>query len=112
MNKKGPISKDQSAFSPPKEGKPPKPRKPINKKSAKRKVADIEYKKLNIQFLSENATCAIYPQNFATEVHHKHCGKDRDKYYLDTNTWLSVSREGHLYIHNNPIEAREKGWLF
>lgn len=92
--------------------KPKNERKPIPKKSAKRKVADVEYKKLNIQFLKENTMCAIYPSKMATEVHHVHCGKDRDKYYLDTNTWLPVSREGHNFIHNNPKEAREKGWLF
>lgn len=112
INMPKPYSKAQSAFKPPKKDREVKPRKPIAKKSEKRKVADIEYKKLNIQFLSENTMCAIYPHLRATEVHHTHCGKDRDKYYLDTTTWLPVSREGHNHIHNNPKEAREKGWLF
>ena len=111
MRPKEPISKEQSAFKPNVKISNAKPRKPIAKKSAKRKVADIEYKKLNQQFLKENPMCAIYPSKMAIEVHHRHCGKDRDKYYLDTNTWMAVSREGHNLIHDFPKESREKGWL-
>jgi len=106
------YSKKDSTRHAARDEKPKKERKPIPKKSAKRKVADVEYKKLNIQFLSENTMCAIYPSKMSTEVHHTYSGKDRDKYYLDTTTWLPVSREGHNYIHSNPLEAREKGWLF
>jgi hypothetical protein len=106
------YTKEDSTRHSPREPKEKKAPKQIPKKSAKRKVADVEYKKLNQQFLKDNPMCAIYPSKMAIEVHHRHCGKDRDKYYLDTTTWLPVSREGHNYIHSNPLEAREKGWLF
>lgn len=106
-----PYSKEKSAFKPNVKVSNAKPKKPIPKRSAKRKVADVEYKKLNIQFLKENPMCAIYPSKMATEVHHVRCGKDRDKYYLDITTWMAVSREGHNLIHSFPKEAREKGWL-
>ena len=105
------YTKEDSTYHSEREKKEAKKPKPIAKKSAKRKVKDVEYKKLNQQFLKDNPMCAVYPSKMAIEVHHTYCGKDRDKYYLDTTTWLPVSREGHNWIHNNPNEARAKGWL-
>ena len=85
---------------------------PINKVSDKRKIENLKYKVLRIEFLGkpENQICPItgYP---ATEIHHTFCGKNRAKYYLDTTTWIAVSRDGHNWIHDNPKEAREKGLL-
>lgn len=97
-------------------GKPPnlklKSMKPIPKFSAKRSIENLKYSTQRIIFLgkAENKICPItgWP---ATEVHHTFCGKDRSKYYLDENTWLAVSRDGHNWIHDNPKEAREKGYL-
>lgn len=87
--------------------------KPISKVSDKRKIENAKYSVLRIEFLGkpENKICPItgWP---ATEVHHKWCGKDRPKYYLDTTTWMAVSRDGHNWIHDNPIEARELGYLY
>lgn len=107
-----PYSKEQSTRHAAKEVKEKAKPKRIPKKSAKRKVADVEYKKLHIQFLKENTMCAVYPSKMATEVHHMRCGGDRDKYYLDTNTWLPVSREAHNWIHLFPKEARLLGFLY
>ena len=81
--------------------------KPI---SEKRKQDNKEYKKLREKYLKENPKCEITGLK-ATEIHHKYSGKDRDKYYLDTSTWMAVSRKAHNYIHKSPKEAREKGWL-
>lgn len=92
-----------------------KPKKPyiIPKVSNKRKIEDLKYAAQRIVFLGkkENRICPItgWP---ATEVHHKWCGKDRAKYYLDESTWLAVSRDGHNWIHDNPKESRELGYLF
>jgi hypothetical protein len=84
----------------------------IPKVSDKRKVENAKYLVLRIEFLGkkENNICPItkYP---ATEIHHTYCGKDRAKYYLDTTTWIAVSRDGHNWIHDNPKEARELGYL-
>ena len=84
----------------------------IKKVSEKRKLQDIEYKKLRLEFLSkpENQICPISKQQ-TVEVHHTYSGKDRSKYYLDTTTWLAVSRDGHNWIHNHPKDARELGYL-
>ena len=86
--------------------------KPIKKVSEKRKVENKEYTVKRLKFLtqSENLRCPITGQK-ATEVHHTYCGKDRAKYYLDSDTWLAVSRDGHNWIHDNPAESREKGYL-
>lgn len=89
-----------------------KPLYVIPKVSKKRQIDNSKYSVLRIEFLGkpENQKCPItgYP---ATEIHHTYCGKDRDKYYLDTTTWIAVSRDGHNYIHDHPKESREKGYL-
>lgn len=96
--------------------KPPniklKPLYKIPKVSQKRKLENAKYLVLRVEFLSkkENQICPISKQP-ATEIHHTYCGKDRAKYYLDTSTWISVSRDGHNWIHDNPKESRELGYL-
>ncbi len=86
--------------------------KPIAKFSKKRQIENLQYQVLRIEFLSkiENKICPITKQ-LAIEIHHTYCGKDRAKHYLDTATWISVSRDGHNWIHDNPKEARELGFL-
>lgn len=90
-------------------GKQVKPPKPV---SDKRKVENKLYSALRTDFLNlpENHRCPISGQP-TTEVHHTFSGKDRSKYYLDTSTWLAVSRDGHNWIHDNPKESRELGYL-
>ena len=44
----------------------------------------------------------------SVDVHHM---KRRGKYFLDTSSWMAVSRQAHDWIHSNPKEATEKGWL-
>ena len=84
----------------------------IPKVSEKRKIDNLKYSAQRIVFLGkpENRICPITGWE-ATEVHHKWCGKDRAKYYLDESTWMAVSRDGHNWIHDNPKEARELGYL-
>ncbi|WP_215239299.1 hypothetical protein [Dyadobacter helix] len=68
------------------------------------------YSQLRKEFLEkfENMFCAVYPHLLATEVHHT---KGRGKYLNDTDTWLAVSREGHIWIHENPKLSRERGFM-
>lgn len=89
-------------------------RTPIKTVSDKRKAKDKIYRILRKEFLSrpDNQYCAVKPHLKSVEVHHKYCGKDRDKFYLDTTTWLAVSRAGHNWIHENPAQAREMNFLF
>ena len=86
-----------------------KAKKPIPKKSAKRSEDEKEYNFLRKEFLIDKY-CPITKKK-ATEVHHTYSGKDRDAHYLDVETWLAVSRMGHIWIHNNPKQARKLGYL-
>jgi hypothetical protein len=43
------------------------------------------------------------------DIHHT--AKRTGPNYLDTSTWLAVSREAHERIHANPSWAREMGFL-
>jgi len=90
----------------PKEKKKPKK---INQRSAKRIEDDKEYKFLKKEFLIDKI-CPITKKK-AIEVHHTYSGKDRNTHYLDVETWIAVSRKGHNWIHDNPIEARKLGYL-
>ena len=92
----------------------------IKQVSEKRKLQDIEYKKLRLEFLSkpENQICPITGQQ-ATEVHHKRkrrgyadnwARENKISLYLDTRFWLGVSRDGHDWIENNPEEAYKLGY--
>lgn len=94
------------------ETKQPSKKYEIPKKSKKQKVLDGKYAVLRIEFLGkkENQICPITGQK-TTEIHHKWSGKDRAKYFLETSTWLAVSRNGHSWIHENPKESRELGFL-
>lgn len=87
--------------------------KPIRKVSTKQEKLNKEYSILRVEFLSlpENQICPVTKQQ-ATEVHHKYSGKDRAKYFLETTTWLGVSRLGHIWIHENSKLARELEYLY
>lgn len=86
--------------------------KPIPRQSEKRKKEDRQYTIKRLQFLAqpENQKCPITGDK-ATEVHHTYSGSNRSRFYLDETTWMAVSRTGHLWIHANPVEARELNYL-
>lgn len=86
--------------------------KPIAKVSAKRKIENREYTIKRLQFLAqpENQKCPITGKQ-TTDVHHTYAGASRQRYFLNESTWIAVSRDGHNWIHNNPAEAKEQGYL-
>ena len=99
----------------------PKERKPIQKFSKKREKENREYTIKRLQFLAqpENLRCPITKEK-ATDIHHvmKRIGYADEwarinniPLLLDTRYWLAVSREGHRWIHDNSIEAKELGYL-
>ena len=90
----------------------PKEKKPIPRRSKKKIIEDLQYSVLRKEFLEkpENKICKINGMP-TTEIHHKYCGKNRAKYYLDTSTWLAVNRDSPNWIHAFPKEARELGFL-
>lgn len=92
--------------------KEPKKPKPIPKISKKREKESREYTIKRLKFLAqpENMKCPITGER-ATEIHHTYSGANRSRFYLDETTWMAVSRKGHLWIHANPVEARELNYL-
>lgn len=46
---------------------------------------------------------------YSSDVHHVK-GRSGTN-YLDTSTWMAVSRKAHTWIHNHPKKSREMGWL-
>ena len=83
--------------------------KVIAKRSNKKQIEDRVYTVLRKRFLEERPQCEVFPHLKSEEVHHK-AGRNGSN-YLDTNTWASVSRVGHLWIHGSPAEAKEKGFM-
>ena len=63
-----------------------------------------EYSKKRLAFLAVHMSCQaklVSCTGVATDVHHLYSGKDRDKYYLQINTWKAVCRNCHNYIHDH-----------
>ena len=90
------------------------PLRPISKKRSKESRI---YAKLRKEFLAreENRFCIIAKEIFhepfvrTNQIHHK-LGRV-GKLYLDTKHWMALSPLGHLFVHNNPSEAKARGWL-
>ena len=107
---------------------PKKPRKRIPKVTAKRAKANREYAKRRKAFLLANTHCEAWhaiiqwmykhdekayytsPQfrPVSDDLHHR-C--KRGKNFLNEETWMSVSRWAHNWIHAHPKEARALGLL-
>lgn len=69
-----------------------------------------EYSRLRKDFLSDNPVCQMDGCNAqACDVHHK-SGR-RGGNYLAVDTWMSLCRACHDWIHAHSNEAREKGYL-
>jgi hypothetical protein len=93
-----------------KDNKKPLQRKPINKKSKKMQVADAAYTILRRKFMEEKPMCEASLPNCnrsSTDVHHM---KGRGLHHLEVSTWLSVCRQCHAWIEENPKKAIELGF--
>lgn len=98
--------------------KPVKQEKPVNKRikprSTKRVKQEREYAKLRIEYLEAHPLCEgqlTGCTGIASEVHHKFSGSKRNSHFLDVLTWMSVCRNCHNDIHNNPKKAKELRFL-
>lgn len=83
--------------------------KPMKKVSDKRALENIIYNSERIKFLQlpENRICPITKQP-TTDVHHM---KGRiGSLLLDKRFWKALSREGHKFVEENPIWAKENGY--
>lgn len=76
--------------------------------SPKRKKQLQLYKIIKEKYLKDNPKCEICKCE-ATEIHHKN-GRNGER-LNDTNYFMSICRYDHSYIHENPKQSREKGWL-
>jgi len=86
-----------------------KPIRPLPNKSERRKFEEKLYKDIRRIFLNQNPKCERNKTHKATEVHHK-AGRNGTR-LNDVSEFMAVCRECHSYIHENPKEARSKGWL-
>jgi hypothetical protein len=84
-------------------------RKALPPRSPKRIKDDAEYSKKRKVFLLANPMCQAHLQGIctqhSTDVHHK-AGRTGDL-YLDEQYWLAACRSCHMWIENNPKEARD-----
>ena len=89
--------------------------KPIPPRSQKRSKEERLYVAKRIIFIQEHPMCEAHISGicteYATEVHHKHSGKDREQSFIDEKTWMAICRNCHNWIHNNSRDARELGFL-
>lgn len=93
--------------------------KPMSDKM-KREVAKYHRDRLVFLGKPENKICPVTNQP-TTDVHHKkgrvgyadEFARENDISLLhDQRFWLAVSRSGHRWIEEHPIEAKERGWSF
>ncbi len=86
-----------------------KERKPIAKKSPKRSKEEREYSKLRKLFLETKMLCEVEGCRCRSDsVHHK---KGRIADLLnDTEFWLAVCHDHHVWIEEHPEWAKEKGY--
>lgn len=79
----------------------------VKKVSDKRREDNKVYSRLRIDFLTKRGLCEGKFSGcgyWSTDVHHLFSGKDRDKFFLDVSTWISVCRSCHDYIHKHNIK--------
>jgi hypothetical protein len=84
----------------------------IKKRSDAKKLDDQLYAIRNRTYLKEHERCEINTASctsIATEVHHTAYRTGTN--YLDTTTWKASCRACHQWVHANPKEARELGFL-
>tara|TARA_Y100000401_G_scaffold116519_1_gene122484 strand:+ start:3406 stop:3645 length:240 start_codon:yes stop_codon:yes gene_type:complete len=77
------------------------------------------YAKNRKEYLRENNKCEICGNGGKLDLHHKagRTGKSPNQYgemehnLTNKNTFMAVCRICHDYLHRNPKESKERGWL-
>lgn len=92
-----------------------KPKRRIRWRTKKEKEEDRNklYLILRKDFLRNHPFCEVKRvrdgiNERATEIHHR---RGRGRFLLKVETWIPVSKEGHLWIHQNQGEARKLGLI-
>lgn len=84
-----------------------KARQKIKQVSSKRARENQAYTVLKRMYMEQHPDCEKCG-SVATDLHHKAL---RGKYFLDSTTYASLCRPCHDWVHNNPKQAMEDGWL-
>lgn len=88
------------------------PRGQIAQKSEKQKAIDKAYTLMRKIYMTQNPLCNIKIPGVctggSTDVHHI---EGRGIKTLVQSTWVATCRSCHSYLHLNPVEARELGFL-
>ena len=85
--------------------------KQIRTKSKKKVLEDKLYTVLRKKYMEQHPECQARLSgctSVATEIHHK---EGRSINTNNVDTWVSICRTCHMYIHLNPAEARELNLL-
>lgn len=85
------------------------PTKEINKVSEKRTKEEKIYYAKKLVYMTNNSLCECGCGKSAEDLHHKN-GRVGKMLYNEFY-FMAVTRKCHDWIHLNPKEAREKGWL-
>ena len=81
--------------------------KRIKPRSVKRASQERLYNKVRAEYLDFNKYCDRC-NNVATEIHHM---KGREGNLLnDQEYFMATCRSCHIWIENNPNEAKKEGW--
>ena len=67
------------------------------------------YEKNRDEYFTEHPKCEICEKAGRLDLHHK-AGRIGDN-YTNKATFMAVCRQCHDYIHRNPRESRQKGWI-
>lgn len=85
---------------------------PIKKVSDKRKVEDVEYRKVREKYLAKHPGCeahiATNCQLLSSEIHHKRLRLTKDD-RINEKHFLATCRNCHLHITAHPKQAIELG---
>ena len=87
----------------------PLKRTPIKKMSDKTAKLNKVYSVACKQFKKDNPRCQYEDCRSATQDVHHIAGRGVN--LLNQSTWMAVCRGHHRYIHDNPKESRESGYL-
>lgn len=84
-------------------------RSPLAKVSKKYRAKLAQYGKVRRNYLAQKPACEVCRAKIARQIHHI---KGRVGALMnDPTNFLACCAECHLWIHQNPSEARQKGFL-
>lgn len=88
-----------------------KVKKPIKAVADKRAKQLQQYSKLKAQYIAIHQICEVVGCNAqAVDIHHQRSRTNEN--LLDTNYWMAICRQHHIYYTEHSKEAIEKGYSY